>query len=72
MKHIENTNIYKANKGCFIVRISDGFIMGEDIDLGTADNINNYRDEQYTESSYVEFYNRLGMEVPNHEEEDLP
>jgi hypothetical protein len=65
MKHIENTSIYKADEGCFIVRKSDNFIMGEDIDLGSADSIENYEDEPYTEESYKEFYESLGMKVPN-------
>ncbi len=62
--------IYKANKGCFIVRKADNFIMGEEIDLGTADSIDNYKDEPYTEESYKEFYESLGLEVPKHEEEN--
>jgi len=64
MKQITNT-IYKADKGCFIVRIVDNFIMGEDIDLGSADSIDNYKDEPYTEESYRAFYESLGMEIPN-------
>lgn len=59
MKHIENTSIYKAEEGCFIVRKSDNFIMGEDIDLGSADSIENYKDEPYTEESYKEFYESI-------------
>lgn len=61
MKHIENTNIYKADEGCFIVRKSDNFIMGKDIDLGSADSIDNYKDESYTEESYKEFYESIGV-----------
>ena len=63
MKQITNT-IYKADEGCFIVRIADNFIMGEDIDLGSTDSIDNYKDEPYTEESYKAFYESLGMEVP--------
>lgn len=37
MIQIENTSIYKANEGCFIVRKADNFIMGENIDLGSLD-----------------------------------
>lgn len=68
MIHIENTNIYKAEKGCFIVRKVDGFIMGESIDLGSADSIDNYEDKAYTEESYREFYISLGYreyEIPS-------
>lgn len=62
MKHIENTSRYKAEEGCFIVRKADGFIMGEDIDLGSADSIDNYEDKEYTEEEYNEFYKSIGME----------
>ncbi len=65
-----NENIYKANEGCFIVRKSDNFIMGEDIDLGSADSIDNYEDQPYTKESYKEFYESLGIEPPKHEEEN--
>lgn len=60
MKHIENTSIYKAEEGCFIVRKADGFIMGDAIDLGSSDSIDNYEDKEYTEEKYNEFYERLG------------
>ena len=43
---------YNANEGCFIVRKSDDFIMGESICLGDADSIDNYDDVEYTEESY--------------------
>ena len=69
MKNIYG-NIYKANKGCFIVRKSDSFIMGEEIDLGISDSINNYDDEAYTEESYKQFYESLDIEPPKHEEEN--
>lgn len=55
MKHIENTNIYKAEKGKLIVRKLDDFIMGDAIDLGSADSIENYKDEPYTDKSYKKF-----------------
>ena len=47
---------YAADEGCFIVRKSDQVIMGEAIDLGSDDNIENYEDQAYTEESYREFY----------------
>ena len=64
MINIEGS-IYKADEGCFIVRKGDNFIMGEGIDLGGADSIENYKDEPYTEESYRAFYESLGMEIPN-------
>ena len=64
MKHIENTSIYIADEGCFIVRKADNFIMGETIDLGSEDDINNYIDEPYTKESYKEFNDKYGIKVP--------
>lgn len=64
MKQVENTSVYKADEGCFIVSKVDGSIMGEDIDLGSADSIDNYEDQPYTEESYKAFYEGIGMEVP--------
>lgn len=65
MEHIENTSIYKADEGCFIVRKADGFIMGEDIDLGSSDSIDNYEDKEYTDEEYNEFYESLGINIEN-------
>lgn len=66
MKQINNT-IYQADEGCFIVRKFDKYIMGESIDLGSADTIDNYEDIQYTEESYKEFYESIGVQI--HKEE---
>jgi len=55
---------YYAEEGNFIVRKSDNFIMGEDIDLGTSDSIENYEEQPYTEESYNAFYDSLGVEPP--------
>ena len=52
-----------ADEGCFIVRKSDQKIMGEAIDLGSADNIENYEDQAYTDESYREFYASIGIDV---------
>lgn len=49
MIRIENTNKYKANEGCLIVRKADDFIMGNIIDLGNADSIENYEDREFSE-----------------------
>lgn len=69
MKQISE-RIYKADEGCFIVRKVDNFIMGEDIDLGSNDSIDNYKDEPYTEESYKAFYESLGIEVPKYYKEN--
>lgn len=63
----EDNRHYYADEGCFIVRKSDNFIMGEEIDLGSADSIDNYKDEPYTEESYKAFYESIGIEPPKKE-----
>ena len=55
---------YYAEKGNFIVRKRDGFIMGEDICLCSVDSIDNYEEQPYTEESYRAFYESIGMEPP--------
>ena len=62
MKQISE-RIYQANEGCFIVRKVDDFIMGESIDLGSADSIDNYEDRPFTEESYKEFYESIGVDI---------
>lgn len=57
--------MYRAEQGNFIVKIADNFIMGEEICLGSVDNIDNYKEEPYTEETYKAFYEGLGIEVPH-------
>lgn len=63
-----NEHLYEADSGCFIVRKEDNFIMGEAIDLGSSDSIDNYKDVPFTEDSYKEFYESIGVETPQTEE----
>lgn len=65
-------NKYQAEEGNFIVRKSDGFIMGEGIDLGSSDSIENYEEQPYTEESYNEFYESLGLPNPKEIKLDKP
>lgn len=62
MNTIDNQH-YQADKGCFIVRKSDQVIMGEAVDLGSEDSIENYEDQPYTDESYREFYASIGIDV---------
>ncbi|MBP5687804.1 MAG: hypothetical protein J6X22_04080 [Muribaculaceae bacterium] len=62
MNTIDNQH-YQAEKGCFVVRKSDQVIMGEAIDLGSEDSIENYEDQPYTDESYREFYASIGIDV---------
>jgi len=55
---------YEAAEGCFIVRKNDGFIMGDRICLGSADSIDNYEDQPYTEESYKAFYDSIYPKRP--------
>lgn len=48
MTHEENSNIYRADEGRLFVRKSDGFVMGDGIDLGVADSIDNYEEREFT------------------------
>lgn len=64
----QNGNIYTAEDGNFIIRKADGFIMGEDIDLGSADSIENYEEKPYTEEEYKAFYESIGTELKDKEE----
>ena len=64
----QNGNIYTAEKGNFIIRKEDGFIMGEDIDLGSADSIDNYEEKPYTEEERKAFYESIGVQLKDKEE----
>lgn len=68
MKKI-NERFYEADEGCFIVRKEDDFIMGEAIDLGISDSIDNYKDVPFTEDSYKEFYESIGVEIHKDEKQ---
>ena len=64
----QNENIYTAEAGNFIIRKADGFIMGEEIDLGSADSIENYEEKPYTEEEYKAFYESIGIKIKEKEE----
>jgi hypothetical protein len=55
--------IYTADEGNFIVRKSDGKIMGENIDLGSADSIDNYEERPYTQEEYDDFCKTYGIKT---------
>lgn len=68
MEHIENTNIYKAGEGKLIIRKSDNFIMGDAIDLGSADSIENYKEKKFSKEDIDAFYESVGV-IQNKKEE---
>lgn len=61
----QENNIYTAEEGKLIVRKSDNFIMGPDIDLGSADSIDNYEEREFTEEEIKEFYASIGIKYEN-------
>ena len=54
-------NIYKADEGKLIVRKIDDFIMGDAIDLGSADNIDNYEERAFSEEEINAFWESLSI-----------
>ena len=69
---IKKGNIYTAEEGQWIVRLSDNKVMGTSIDLGTADSIDNYAERPYTQQEYDDFCTANGVQQPkniDHKEE---
>lgn len=64
-------NIYTADEGKLIVRKADDFIMGDAIDLGSADSIENYEERAFTEEEINAFWESLGIDRDNKKEENL-
>ena len=54
-------NIYTADEGKLIVRKADDFIMGDAIDLGSADSIENYEERAFTEEEIDALWEILGV-----------
>ena len=54
-------NIYTAEEGQWIVRLSDNKVMGVSIDLGSADSIENYTERPYTDDEYKAFCQEYGI-----------
>lgn len=66
----QNGNIYTADEGKLIVRIADDFIMGDAIDLGSADSIDNYEEREFTDEEIKAFYKSVDVELNEGGEED--
>lgn len=64
MTHIDGTSLYEADDGKMFVRKSDGKIMGDGIDLGVADGIDNYEEREFTEEERAAFWESIGMDDP--------
>ena len=61
----QNNNLFMAGEGKLIVRKADNFIMGDCIDLGSADSIDNYEEREFTEQEINDFYKSIGMDNPH-------
>lgn len=57
----QDNNRYTAEDGKLIVRKPDGYIMGDTIDLGTEDSIDNYIEKDFTKEEIDAFYESVGM-----------
>ena len=64
MTHRENTGIYVADEGKMLVRKADGFVMGDQLDLGVNDSIENYEERTFTEDERAAFWASLGRPDP--------
>ena len=64
MTHIDDTSLYEADNGKMFVRKSDGLIMGDGIDLGISDSIDNYEEREFTEEERAAFWESIGMDDP--------
>lgn len=72
MIHIDGTSLYKADDGKMIVRKSDRSIMGDGIDLGISDTIENYEECDFTDEERTAFWKSIGIDDPKKIKEDLP
>lgn len=72
MRHEDGTNLYEADDGKMLVRKSDGKIMGDGVDLGVDDSIDNYEEREFTEEERAAFWESIGMDDPkkSRDEED--
>ena len=64
MIHIDGTSFYEADDGKMFVRKSDGSIMGDGIDLGISDTIENYEERDFTDEERAAFWESIGMDDP--------
>ena len=71
MTHRENSSLYLADDGKMFVRKPDNFIMGDGIDIGINDSIENYEEKAFTEEEISRFWKSIGMEDPKKQHKDL-
>jgi hypothetical protein len=64
MKHEEGTNLYLTDDGTMFVRKSDGKVMGDGVDLGEGDSIDNYEEREFTAEERAAFWESIGIMDP--------
>ena len=57
-------SLYIADEGKMFVRISDGRVMGDGLDLGESDSISNYEERVFTEEERTAFWKSIGRRDP--------
>ena len=63
---------YEAEEGNFIIRNFDNVIVGESICVTKFDPITNYHEEPYTEESYREYYESIGVVFEDENAQENP
>ena len=63
MTHEYGTNLYWADDDKMFVR-KDGTIMGDGIDLGPDNSIDNYEERVFTEEERAAFWKSIGLKDP--------
>ena len=59
-----NRTLYMADDGRMLVRKSDGKVMGDGVDLGEGDSIDNYEERDFTAEERAAFWESIGMKDP--------
>jgi hypothetical protein len=61
MRHQEDSSVYIADDGCMFVRKSDDFVMGDRLDLGVGDSMDNYDERHFSKGERDAFLRSLGI-----------
>lgn len=61
MTRKDDSGLYMCDEGKLFVRKSDGKVMGDGIDLGADDSIDNYEERAFAEGEIAGFRRQWGM-----------
>ena len=64
MKHEEGRNLYLSDDGRMLVRKADNKVVGDGVDLGEGDSIDNYEEREFTAEERAAFWESIGMSDP--------